>query len=362
VLTPRFGGTLPGGTRVRFVHYPVSRRTPLETFFTNALFSRLWSEREIVQRRPDIVILSSYDVAFAHYVAFRHKIPSMYIYHSSFYSPAVDRIGRKPWPLSAAHGPLERFLIRVERVVFEHASGIVAVSPFSRKQVEARLGRPVERLRVIPTGVDTARFRPGDRAIARTHWQVEPEQLMLATVGRLAPVKRYDRAIDVLHILRDRGHDAILVVAGAGPEEARLRRYAASKVHRDAIRFAGFVDGAHLVDLYRAADVVINTSEFENWSLGLLEALASGAVVVATPRGSSPDMLLPIDPAMVAAGSEPIDLADAIDALIATGRLDELRETASTHISTRFSWDRTVSELENFAGELVRTTTRLPQE
>src|SRR5712692_6136149 len=96
VVTPKPGGPLPGPTPVELHHYPVSRRTPLETFFTNALFSRIVVERQILRRRPDVILFSSYDTAYGYFALPLHRIPSTFIYHSSFYSPAVDRVARKP--------------------------------------------------------------------------------------------------------------------------------------------------------------------------------------------------------------------------------------------------------------------------
>src|SRR5688572_26819846 len=62
VVTPHPAGPLPGQTSAEFVHYPASRRTPLETFITNALFSRLAVERSLHARPANLLVLSSYEV------------------------------------------------------------------------------------------------------------------------------------------------------------------------------------------------------------------------------------------------------------------------------------------------------------
>lgn len=353
VVTPRLRGKLPGQTSVVFRHYFVSLRTPLETFLTNALFSRAAVEREIRRRRPDVIVFSSYDVAYAYFRLFPHHIPSAYIYHSSFYSPAVDRVALKPFPIRVAHHPLRGFMTLVERTVFERADGMIAVSPFSRREIEQRLGRKRERLVVIPTGVDTDLFSPGDRDAARRDLGLSPSQIVLATVGRLAPVKQYGRAIDTVDLLRDRGVDAILLIAGSGPAEATLRTRASTSHSSANVRFLGFVDGAKLVSLYRAADVVLNTSDFENWSLAMLEALACGAPVVATPRGGSPDMLRMVDPALVASGVEPYALADAVERSLVIARTRDLRSEAHHFAASRFSWQVTVTAVEQFLAEIA---------
>lgn len=355
VVTPRFAGSLPGPTDVEFHHYPVSRRTPFETFFTNALFSRLEAEHQIRRQRPDAVILSSYDVAFGYYaVACRTDIPTAYIYHSSFYSPAVDRVVAKPWPLRLAHDPLQAFLRTVERVTFEGADRLVAVSPFSKTEIEARLGRPDPRIRVVPTGVDTTFFTPGERASARRRVGLPADARVLLTAGRLAPVKRYERAVEVLRILRGEGLPCLLVVAGLGPEEGRLRALVREAGLDGAVRFVGFVDGERLRDLYRAADVLLVTSDFENWSLAMLEVLASGTPVVGTPRGSTPDLLALVDASLVARDTSAAAIAAGVRALLADGDLrTRVAAKGREQVAARFDWERIVATLEGVLRELV---------
>lgn len=344
VLTPRLAGPLPGPTSAEIHHYPVSRRTPFETFFTNALFARV-AVRRALRRPPDVIVFSSYDVAFGNLLGGSDlgRIPTVYIYHSSFYSDAVDRIAVRRWPLRLAHGPLRTFMRSVESVVLRAATRVVAVSPFSRREIEARIGRADPKVWLIPTGVDVDFFSPGDRAAARSAIGVPIGARVLLTVGRLARVKRYDRAIDALKVLRQEDPSYLLILAGTGPDESALRRSADGQ---GGIRFAGFVDGAALRDHYRSADLLLCTSEFENWSLSILEALATGTPVAGTPRGSIPDMLRPVDPTLLFDDVEPTAIADGIRRLMADpAALERIRARSRDEVERSFSWDRTVDEL-----------------
>lgn len=346
VVTPRPAGPLPGPTPVEFRHYPVSRRTPFETFFTNAIFSQLAVRTELARAQPDVIVFSSYDVAFGHYATRTGSSgpPSVYIYHSSFYSDAVDRVAAKRWPVRLMHGPLGRFLRGVERLAFRRATRIVAVSPFSREEIELRLSGPDERIWTIPTGIDAELFTPGDQASARTAFGLAPDARVLLTVGRLSKVKRYDRAIDTLAILRSEDPRYVLVVAGTGPEREALAARAFPL--GSAVRFTGFVDGEPLRDLYRAADICLCTSEFENWSLTILESLAAGTPVLGTPRGSIPDMLKLVDRSLILDGTSPEEIAAGVRKHLTRPDLDRLRRRASDLVRERFTWDRVAAELE----------------
>lgn len=354
VVTPRPGGPLPGPTGAQLHHYPVSRRTPLETFSSNALFSRVEVERQIARRRPDVIVFSSYDTAYGYQIAAMHHIPTVYIYHSSFYSPAVDRVGRRRIPLRWAHPLLAKFLQHVERVAYGRASAIVAVSPFSKREIEARLGETGPRITVIPTGVDAELFSPGDREAARAELGIRRDARVLVTAGRLAPVKRYDRAIDVLQTLAEDDRYQLIIV-GSGPEREALVEYARARSLGGRVRFAGHQDGPALVAHYRAADAVLCTSDFENWSLAILEAFAAGTPVIGTPRGSIPDLLGIVDPWLVADEATPAALA-AKAAVLATDRArrDALGRIGRERVTERYTWDRTVEALERFLDDVRR--------
>ena len=344
VVVPRPGGPLPGPTSAELSYFPVSRRHPLLTFVTNALLSQPAIRAQLRGRHPDAVVLSSYDVAYG-YSLFgpRRDPPSIFIYHSSFYSDAVDRLGGGPLRRAARRG-VRRFMRSVERRILQRASLLIAVSPFSRAEMEQRLGRADDRIRLVPTGVDTELFTPGDRTQARDRAGLPADARLLLTAGRLVPVKRYDRAIEALGLLLRTDPRYVLVLAGAGPIEAELRARAAPL--GDAVRFAGFADGERLRDLYRAADLVLCTSEFENWSVAVLEALACGTPVVGTPRGSIPDLLNIVDPVLVLADVEPATLAAKIETLFFSGRLETLGRLATERVGSSFGWDRTAERLE----------------
>lgn len=131
------------------------------------------------------------------------------------------------------------------------------------------LGFDAASITVVPPGVDD-RFSLG--ATPRS-----PTPLVLA-VGRLWPQKRVDLVIDAMAALRPRHPTAELVVVGDGPclpdLEARARASGAR------VRFAGRVDDATLVDLYRSAWVLASASFGEGWGMTITEAGACGTPAV----------------------------------------------------------------------------------
>lgn len=336
---------------VRLVTYSASRRTPLHTFLTNAYGARRSTHTVLRGWRPDVIVHSSPETAFSYYWKNEGSTrpPSVYIYHSRFVSDAVDRLSSRVWPLSALGHLTRRVIDHVETVDYASPDAIVAVSPYSKTEIEERLGHSDPRIEVIPTGVDTTAFRPGNRTAARIELGIAVDARVILTVGRLVPVKRYDRAIDALALLRraEETADFRLIVVGRGPEREALAKRARSKGVETAVRFDGFQQGDELRTRYAAADLVLCTSNFENWSLSLLEALASGVPVLGVPNGGIPQLLSTVDRQLVLADSEPETAARAIRALVGDPtRMAELGAVSRRAAIAQYDWDSVVDRLE----------------
>lgn len=115
---------------------------------------------------------------------------------------------------------------------------------------------------------------------------LEGRKVLLA-VGRLVPRKGFDRLIRLLPELRRACGDVVLVIAGAGPEEAHLREEAARSPAGPYVRFVIAPDRARLASLYRAADVFAlpvraSKDDFEGFGIVFLEAALFGLPSVGT--------------------------------------------------------------------------------
>jgi glycosyltransferase involved in cell wall biosynthesis len=206
---------------------------------------------------------------------------------------------------------------------------------------------------VIPTGVDVERFSPGDRALARSRVGLTENGFVLVAVGRLTRVKRYDRAIHAVARLLKEGLRATLLLVGTGPERESLLRLANELGVAEHVRFEGYRDGSELVNRLQAADLQLCTSEFENWSLALLEGLACGLPVLGTPGGGTSHLLAPIDAVLVLPNGEIEALVRRIALLAADpARLKELGRRARGYAEA-FAWGPIVVRIERLLQELA---------
>jgi len=135
-----------------------------------------------------------------------------------------------------------------------------------------KIGFHPERVTAVPNGVEPS-FHPGGERSAVP---------LVAAVGRLAPVKRFDRLIEAAVVAHRRTPTLQLVIGGEGPELERLQAVVAEAGAQDWITFAGRLSNEDLLALYQRAWVVASASLAEGWGLTLTEAAACGTPAVAT--------------------------------------------------------------------------------
>jgi rhamnosyl/mannosyltransferase len=242
----------------------VVRAARLATVASTPLSPTLW--RELRRRRPDVAHLHfPYPPGELAQLLGGRSRATVVTYHSDVVRQRL--LGRLYRPL------MVRLLARADRILVT-SPGYAAGSPV--------LARFAGKLRVVPLGVDTARFARPDRERVDALRERFPGPRVLF-VGRL----RYYKALDVLVAAVER-LDASLLVVGRGPMEKPWRRLARASPAAARIHFLGDVDDDALPALYAAADVFALPSDrrSEAFGLGLAEAMAAGVPVVSTEIGT----------------------------------------------------------------------------
>ena len=143
--------------------------------------------------------------------------------------------------------------------------------------------------RVIPNGVDTNVFTPGDRRAARNAIGVEQDArlLLVAANGlRFNVWKDYRLLRQALEILGAREWPMPVIVLAVGEESPPER------IGSIELRFVPFVsNSAQLATYYRAADIYLHAARVESFGNVLLEARACGTTIVATAIGGIPEQV-----------------------------------------------------------------------
>lgn len=230
-------------------------------------------------------------------------------------------------------------------------SRMITLSPSSRDEM-LELGFRDERVEVIAPGIDP-RFSPGGRLSTRP---------LVVGVGRLAPVKRFDRLIRAAVAARDLGSDLELRIVGTGPERTQLDALIADLGAEDVVSFTGRVSDDELVDLYRSAWAVASSSVREGWGMTLTEAAACGTPAVATRIAGHVDAIAEGRSGLLA--DDDAQLAESLAAVTTDPVLRSRLSQGALEHAGQFTWINTATgileTLADEAGRRDRTTRSRP--
>src|SRR5256712_703963 len=181
---------------------------------------------------------------------------------------------------------LERGLRFYLRIFLRKTHGVVVPSRAILEEILA-LSPSAKIADVIPTGVDTDRFRPDISGQGvRTKWGLNGNDVILH-VGRVAPEKNLTTLIHAFPKVLESNPDTKLMIVGTGPYMEKYYDLVRHLGLAGDVIFTGFVPDADLPKYYAAADAFAIASKFETQGLVVLEALASGRPVA--DSGSSDD-------------------------------------------------------------------------
>jgi D-inositol-3-phosphate glycosyltransferase len=326
ILTSRLRGDpamsrIPGATvyRVRALnpfenafHVPVPIPSPLMV-------------RTLIRHtpEPDVIVAHGHvylTTQLAAVAAKRMEVPLVVVQHNPF----VDYPAPIEWCERLADHT-------IGRRVLERSARVASVS--SHTEAYVKQIAPHAMNAVIPNGVDTSRFTPGEVTL--------PSRPSFVTLRRL--VAR--NGVDVLvRAWRQSGLDgrADLVIGGSGPERSRLEALASGM---SSVRFAGFVPDEQVVSMYRTATAAIMpTTSGEGFGLMAAEALACGTPVIASAEGALPELVRHEATGLLVRPGDPAALAAAMQRLAGDPSLRS--RLAGNARGLDLSWDRVIDSLD----------------
>ncbi len=223
------------------------------------------------------------------------------------------------------------------RPVVRAARRLLVVSEDLGRVAVDRYGAEPARIRAIPNGCDASIFHPRSRTEARAALGIDPDARLVVYVGRLVPEKGLRELLDACAVLVREDPRLQLALVGEGPMRGEIdARLAALPALR--IRLPGAQGPTDVARWMAAADVVTLPSYSEGHPNVLVEALACGRPVVATPVGGIPEVV-DADCGVLVPARDAAALAEGLRAALAR-RWDEAA------LSRRFSrsWEQVAAE------------------
>jgi len=216
---------------------------------------------------------------------------------------------------------------------------------------------PAAKIRVVHNGIDLTRLPPFslDRVAARRTAGFDPQRRLVAQVGRLTAQKDYPTFLAAAARVAVEVADVDFLVVGEGELRSELEAEV-GRLHLGArVRFLGL---RHDVPaLLGAVDVLVLTSRYEGLPNVVIEAMATGAVAVATDVGGARELLVSGETGFIV---PPGDAQAVADAVLAVLRAPEsaLRTAAAARrrVETEFTVDAMVRRtMELYERCLART-------
>lgn len=261
--------------------------------------------------------------------------------------------------LSTAHGwtghsirerwiyyPLDkRLLARYPRVI--------AVSSDVRSEL-LRCGASDDRVTVVLNGIDADRFRrdPGRRGVARQALGLSADEIALVAVGRLEPQKRFDLLLRAFAPLAGRRPELKLFIAGDGGSRQWLEAERERLGLTGASRLVGHV--ADPSDVYQAADLFVQSADYEGTPNAVLEAMAFEVPIVATDAGGTRELIRHAEDGLIVPRGDEHALNAAIDSVITDRAAARYRaESARSRVETDLSFATRMRRVEAIYEALV---------
>jgi glycosyltransferase involved in cell wall biosynthesis len=244
--------------------------------------------------------------------------------------------------LAHAEGPWKRYttrrwfgFLRMQVRVVKQLPAVLTVSHNSKVDINAQMGVPLERLTVVPVGVDHTVFKPYDDVVKK-------KGRLMVTSSSDVPMKGLVPLLEAIAKLRAE-RDIDLVIIGRPKAKGRVANAMERLGLGDIVTTVSGVSDEELARLYGEAEVAIVPSLYEGFSLPAIEAMSCGVPVVATTGGALPEVVgVSGETGLLVEPNDPDALVNAIRRLLDDEQLrDRLGAAGRERVIARFTWQVT---------------------
>lgn len=300
--------------------------------------------RDVLQWRRLVRELRRGDVDVLH----AHK------FGSNLWGALVGTLARTPVVVAHEHTwsfegePMRKLLDR--HVIARASDAVVAVSREDRRRMIEIERIPAEKIVYVPNGAPPS--PPPSGRDVRAELGIAPDAPVVGSVGMLRAQKAFEVLIEAAARLREDHPGLRVLVAGEGPERARLQALVAELGLEANVLLLGH--RGDVPDLVRAFDVAALSSDYEGMPVSVIEYMEAERPVVATRVGGLPDMVEDGVHGLLVPPRDPQALAQALDALLRDPpRRAEMGARARERRRTEFDLDTMVRRVEELYLELL---------
>lgn len=252
-----------------------------------------------------------------------------------------------------------RIFKEIEKRLAKRSTGIIAISPQQKKEL-SEIHRIVEaeKVEVIPLGFDLKPFNAGRlkyRDEVREELGLEPNDVAVAIVGRLAPIKDHDFFLDVVEMIKDKAEQKVIFfVVGDGSEKEHIEDRL--KLINSSVKTVRLMSWVKDIARFNAGmDIVCLTSKNEGTPVSLIEAQAANIPVVSTDVGGVKDIIRNLETGIIVKDRRPELYADQLlDLINDEKKRAKLSQNGWNHVEEKFHYTTLVHNMDTYYKQLLR--------
>ena len=253
----------------------------------------------------------------------------------------------------------------IERFFAKKSTAIIAISPIQKEElVQVHKIVASSKCVVLPLGFDLIRFKTKKeeaRQEIRKQYTIGEDEVAIAIVGRLAPIKNHRMFLDATRLVAERTNRTCkFFIVGDGSEY----QWIAEEVLELNEKFAhmNWIMTSWIMDIatFNAGmDLICLTSTNEGTPVSLIEAQASGVAILATDVGGVKDCVKDGVTAILSPSKDTEKFAFSLQELIENEKKREfLSQNGWTHVEGSFHYTRLVEDMEKLYRKLVHENRR----
>ena len=327
------------------VRRPGMIRLPLLARISGAITNGLEVRKVLAQAKPDVILLYGLPTVGLQSVISGRWYGVPVIFRS------IDVLNQ------LAPRSLACITKALESIIYRSVDGIVALTPRLQHHV-ASYGVSDSRIRLLPCGVDTSMFYPGNRNLPLlARWNIGATDPVILFMGTIYRFSGLDRLIVDFRTILKRYPQTKLMVVGWGEDEERLQRLAAEHSVSANVVFTGLQPYSLLPVIIRSCDICINPFELNAITRDILpnkvfQYLACGKPLVATRLPGTEHFLSGERDGVLYTSLE--EVADRIlDLIEDSDRRRKLGENAASAIQQSYDWKKVAQQMIEMIRELT---------
>ncbi len=245
---------------------------------------------------------------------------------------------------------LQHLIDHVEQDLIQQANSIIVCSKHMSHELQKFFHTPPPKLHVVPNGVDFAQFQnlPANNLAEFRAKFAAPHQKLVFSVARLVYEKGIHRLVDAALQILDNCPNVKFVVAGKGPEKARLQQQVDYFGIANKFQFIGFISDEDRDRLFKVADCAVFPSLYEPFGIVALEAMALNCPVVVSDVGGLAEVVTHRKTGLTVYADDPKSIAwGVIQSLTKTEWTAEQVINARQWVDNNFTWPQIAALTHN---------------